>query len=228
MQFLYGDRELVMSPRDLLEAPVDVIVNSTDCNLLHSQGLSEKIMQSAGSTLKKESELLIKEYGKIDPGMVVYTTAGNLPHKAVLHVVGPRIGDGAEQQKIEQLVVRCLKLCEINDWNSIAFPVIGLGNSGIPLDKCAQGFFRSITHFWDARHECNIEKIELCITQRHFNAFFDAFREDAITADESEKELKVQSSEDNIGYVDLTDSDVASTDEFDDWFSVNNNKNATD
>jgi len=227
MQFLYGDRELIVSPRDLLEAPVDVIVNSTDVDLLHSEGLSEQISQSAGLHLKQESELLIKEYGAIDTGMVVYTTAGDLPHKAILHVISPRQGDGAEQQTIELLVSRCLKLCEINDWSSIAFPAIGLGKSGVPLDKCAQGFFRSITHFWDARHECNVEKIELCITRNHFDAFFNAFREDAIITDENTIQPQVDSSEDRIGYVDLTDSDVAASNEFDDWFSVNTNGKKT-
>lgn len=227
MQFQFGDRELVMSARNILETSVDAIVNSANGDLLHIAGLAAQIQQQAGKELKHESELLIQQYGKIDPGMVVYTTAGNLPHKAVIHAVGPRVGEGAEQQKIEQVVARCLQLCEINDWNSVAFPAIGLGQAGIPVEMCAQGIFRSITHFWDARHECNIDKIELCLTERNFREFFDAFREDAIITDVLEDEVPPEKGEELVGHIELSDSDVADSDEFSDWFCTEKGSDTT-
>lgn len=229
MQFLFGDRELIISVQDLLEAPVDVIVNPANIDLNHKGGVAAQIVDRAGVKLTHESEVLINQYNKIDPGMVVYTTAGELKHKAVIHAVGPRAGEGNEQQKLEQVVVRCLKLCEINDWDSIAFPAIGLGSAGLPVELCAQGFFRSITHFWDARHECNIDKIEICLTKRNFRPFFDAFREDAIVTEDIDHVAQADTSEDNISYIELSESDIAdsNSNEIDEWFidsSVNNKK----
>lgn len=218
MQFLFGDRELVLSPGDLMQASVDVIVNSADCDLSCDAGIGATLLEHGGDQIAHECRLLIKQYEQIDAGMAVYTTAGNLPHKAMIHAVGPRIGEGSEQQKIEQLVARCLHLCEINEWQSIAFPAISTGLSGVSVETCAQGFFRSITHFWDARHECAVEKIEICLTDRNLMAFFNAFREDAIINDVDKEPPKTDEDEAKTGYIELNENDVMGDDEINDWF----------
>jgi O-acetyl-ADP-ribose deacetylase (regulator of RNase III) len=114
MQFLYGDRELWLGISDLLTAQVEVIVNPTNSELSHVEGLAGEILAAAGENLQDQSRQLIQEYGQIDSGMAVYTTAGSLPYKAVIHAVGPSMGEGDEQHKIEQTVSRSLLLCEAN------------------------------------------------------------------------------------------------------------------
>ena len=222
MQFLFGDRELVITAKNLLETSADVIVNPTDSDLSHEFGLSAQIKQQSGEQLIKESNLLLDQYTTIDCGMAVYTGAGLLPYEAVIHIVGPKMGEENEQQKIEQVIARCLQLCEINEWRSIAFPAIGAGGSGVPVGLVAQAFFRSITHFWDARHECVIEKIEICLTDKKLMSFFEAFREDSLDQSEGENvELQEEvDDEENIGIVDLSENDIADadSDEINDWF----------
>ena len=225
MQFLYGDRELILEVRDLLKAPVDVIVNPANSSLSHGGGLALHISQQAGAALDKESEQLIKQYGQIDTGMAVYSTAGQLPYKAVIHAVGPRMGEGHEQQKLEQAISNSLKLCEANCWSSIAFPAISTGVFQVPIKICAQAFFRTVTHYWDARHDCDIERIVICLTADHFQSFFDAFREDAIHQQEAHDakdtiKIKDNSNGESVGYVELTESDIkdANDDEFTGWF----------
>jgi len=225
MQFLYGDRELVLTVKDLLTASVDVIVNPANNSLMHGGGLALQISQQAGESLDRESEQLIRQYGQIDTGMAVYTTAGNLPYKAVIHAVGPRMGEGYEQQKLEQTILNCLRLCEANCWNSIAFPAISTGVFQVPVELCAQAFFRTLTHYWDARHECDLERIMICLTATHFQSFFDAFREDAIHQQENHEigsvmKVKDDSASESVGYVNLSESDIedADSDEISDWF----------
>lgn len=220
MQFLYGDRELRIGVSDILQAPVEVIVNPANGGLYHGGGLAAKILQAAGEQLQIDSDRLIQEYGVLESGMAVYTDAGNLPYRAIIHAVGPMMGEGNEQYKLEQAILRSMLLCEANDWKSIAFPAISAGVFRVPIEICAAAFFRSITHFWDARQECALEKIMICLTERHFQAFFDAFREDANTTESSAKPVATpETKEKPVGYIELDESEVNrdSTD-IDDWF----------
>lgn len=217
MQFLYGDRELWIGINDLLTADVEVIVNSANSALSHSSGLAAKILAAAGKELTDQSNQLIHEYGTIESGMAVYTSAGDMPYKAIIHAVGPSMGSGDEQAKIEQAVSRSLLLCETNDWHSIAFPAISTGFLNVPIDTCARAFFRSITHFWDARQECAVEKIFICLTEQHFQAFFDAFREDAIS--EKSDQTNTISADEAIGHIVLNEDELSEIDdEIADWF----------
>ena len=164
MEFLYGDRVLQLQVLDILKSPVDVIVNPANGALVHGGGLALKIQNAAGEELEQQSKTLIKEYGVLDSGMAVYSSAGKLPYKAVIHAVGPRMGEGDEQAKLEKVFLRSLLLCETNDWSSIAFPAISTGIFRVPVEICATAAFKAITHFWDARSECVVEKIIICLT----------------------------------------------------------------
>jgi O-acetyl-ADP-ribose deacetylase (regulator of RNase III) len=221
MQFLYGDRELRIEVCDLLSAPVDVIVNPANGGLSHGGGLAAIILQAAGEQLQKDSDRLIEEYGILESGMAVYTDAGQLPYKAVIHAVGPRFGEGDEQHKLEQAVLRSLLLCEANDWKSIAFPAISAGVFRVPIEICGRAFHRAITHFWDARQECVLEKIIICLTPRHFDGFFHAFRDDARMPEEPAPAVasKTIAKETPVGYVELDENAVnRDNDDIEDWF----------
>jgi O-acetyl-ADP-ribose deacetylase (regulator of RNase III) len=228
MQFLFGDRELLVGVADLLSAPVEVIVNPANSGLSHTGGLAANILSAAGEEMEEQSSQLIQEYGVIESGMAMYTGAGKLPYRAVIHAVGPCMGDGDEQHKIEQVVSRSLLLCEANDWSSIAFPAISTGSFKVPVEICAMAFFRSITHFWDARQECAVEKIMVCLTEQHFRLFFDAFREDALgeageatgAANNLSATVAGDSAEENIGHVEINEEDLDNLDddEITDWF----------
>ncbi len=218
MQFLFGDRELWVGVHDLLTTQVDVIVNPSDSELSYIENLSGRILTAAGEDIEIQRKQLIQEYEQIDSGMAVYTTAGRLPYKAVIHAVVPSMGEGDEQHKIEQAVSRSLLLCEANEWSSIAFPVIDTEFFNIPIEIYARAFFRSITHFWDARHDSAVEKVMICLEEETFRPFFDAFREDAITTNE-EHTVKT-STEESIGHIELDEEEIAdlADDDMADWF----------
>lgn len=224
MQFLFGDRELLLNTGDVLSAPVEVIVSPGNPDLSHGEGLARQILEHAGDELQSESNQLIREYGKLESGMAVYTTAGRLPYKAVVHAIAPQMGEGDEQFKIEQVVARSLKICEINEWQSIAFPGLGTGVLKVPVEVCARAFFRAIISFWDARLESAPEKIILCLSQEEFRHFFDAFRGEAIETDtiDTAKTLPEQEaeSEPDAGIIDLSEDDIAGLDDdsINDWF----------
>lgn len=215
MQFLFGDWELLLRAQDLLTVSTDVIVNPSNSQLTFPGGLSVKLLMQAGEQVKAECEQVIQEYGQIDSGMAIFTSAGKLPYQAVIHAVGPKMGEGNEQFKLEQAVSRSLKICEVNDWSSIAFPLVGAGNSKIPIELCAQAFFRAITHFWDARRESVLENILICTTDRNFQPFLNAFREK-----DEEVSVKHEIKEESVGEVTLSEEDISSLEDrdIDGWF----------
>lgn len=232
MQFLFGDRELIIKVADLLAAPVDVIVNPANDSLSHGGGVAGQIVHQGGDVIQTESDLFIKEHGLLESGMVAMSSAGHLPYKAILHAVGPKMGEGEEQRKIQLAVSRSLQLCDMHDWKSIAFPAISTGIFGVPIEISAKAFFRAITSYWDARVDGSPEKVIICLTDKSFLPFLNAFREESFEGDEDkggientkiDKAIKENNidAEQETGIVNLSEEELSSldADESDNWFN---------
>ncbi|MFK5915121.1 MAG: macro domain-containing protein [Woeseiaceae bacterium] len=229
MQFLFGDRELIILMADLLAAPVEVIVNAANGGLSHGGGVAGLISDQGGESIQQESDQFIKEHGMLESGMVALTTAGRLPFDAIVHAVGPKMGEGDEQEKIQQAVARSLQLCDMHDWESIAFPAISTGIFGVSIETAARAFFLAITSYWDARMDIAPEKVMICLTEKKFLPFIHAFREISLekdTQDEGQTLAKPKSynpedeTELEAGIVDLSEDDLSgqNNDEINDWF----------
>ncbi len=228
MQFFFGERELLIKVADLLAAPVNVIVNPANAGLSHGGGVAGQIVQHGGEIIQHESDQFIKEHGQLESGMVAFTSAGRLPFDAVIHAVGPVMGEGDEQRKIEQAVARSLQLCDMHDWKSIAFPAISAGIFAVPIEISAQAFYRAITSYWDARMDGSPEKVIICLTEKNFQPFFKAFQKASkqpVHENESapRSPLTSQSINDEItaGVVELSEQDISDLedDDVNDWFN---------
>lgn len=157
--------------RDLLGAPVDAIVNPANSGLSHGSGLAAVISDEAGPRLDEACEKIIASVGKIPTTYAVPTRAGNLPFKGVIHAVGPRMGSGDEQQRIEETLINALLVADKKGWSSVAFPAISTGIFGIPKDICATAFKNAIAAFWDKFPESSVLLVWLCLTTDDYEAF---------------------------------------------------------
>jgi len=221
INFQYGERELWLGVHDILTAPVETIVSPMNQDLVFNGGLAEQVLDKAGEQLQHDCEQLIAEHGTLESGMAVYTDAGQLPYKAVIHAVGPTMGHGDEQKILELVVSRSLQLCEINEWRSIALPAIGTGGFGIPVEISAQALFKSILSFWDARHECPLEKVMICLTEESLQPFFTAFRNESdIPEDKNDSAVIIDNDQEHIGFVELDEEETEKQvdDDSRDWF----------
>ena len=91
----------------------------------------------------------------------------------------------------------------------------------VPIDVCATACYKAITHFWDARSDCVVDNIIICLTANNFDAFFNAFREESFYNENSPKPVLSESgsTEEKIGYIELDEDDLnESDDEISDWF----------
>lgn len=114
---------------NLLDQPVDVIVNSWNRNilpwwLLLPQGVSGAIKHRAGYAPFRE----LARMPMIPLGGAVITSAGRLPYKAIIHVAGINLAWRATRRSIRDSVINALTLAKARGYGSIALPIIGTGS----------------------------------------------------------------------------------------------------
>ena len=116
---------------DLLDQDVDVIVNAWNRNiipwwLLVPQGVSAAIKRRSGYAPFRE----LSRKGKLALGEAVETSAGRLPHRAIIHVAGINLLWRATEQSIRKSVRSAMEIARRRGYGSIAFPLIGAGTGG--------------------------------------------------------------------------------------------------
>jgi O-acetyl-ADP-ribose deacetylase (regulator of RNase III) len=157
--------------RDLLGAPVDAIVNPANSGLSHGGGIAAIISNEGGPKIDDHCALYIKKYGRIPVTKAVATTAGRLQYKGIIHAVGPRMGDGNEQNKIEATIMSCLGIAHAKGWSSKAFPAISTGLFCIPKEVCANAFKNAVSSFWEKYPDTSIKLLWLCLTIEDYPVF---------------------------------------------------------
>uniref|UniRef100_A0A3P9CZR3 Macro domain-containing protein n=1 Tax=Maylandia zebra TaxID=106582 RepID=A0A3P9CZR3_9CICH len=120
---------------DITKQHADALVNAANQDLDHSAGVAAALSRAGGPEIQRESDELVKCFGKIPIGETVVTTGGNLKCKKLLHAVGPVGGKASDRDKmlLEKTVHCALNLSEIMEFQSIAIPCISSGVSGVPL-----------------------------------------------------------------------------------------------
>ncbi len=114
---------------DLLAQDVEIIVNAWNRNvfpwwLLLPQGVSGAIKRKAG--LKPFREL--GKMGLIPLGGAVFTSAGKLPYRGIIHVAGINLLWTASEWSIRESVRNALAIVRERGFRSVAFPLIGAGS----------------------------------------------------------------------------------------------------
>jgi len=141
---------------NLLEEPVDAIVNAANGLLAHGGGVAAVIARAAGPALLEESYRIVAEKGPFPTGTAVVTTAGKLPFKGVIHAVGPRFGEGDEEAKLVRALGAAFACARERGWNSVSFPAVSAGIFAVPLGICARAYRV-------AAKDAGLRKVRLCL-----------------------------------------------------------------
>ena len=141
---------------NLLEEPVDAIVNAANGQLAHGGGVARVISRAAGPDLQRESDRLVAEHGPLPTGSAVVTTPGKLPFKGVIHAVGPRNGEGDEEAKLVQALAAAFERAREHGWQSVSFPAVSAGIFAVPLDICARAYLK-------AARSSGLRNVRLCL-----------------------------------------------------------------
>jgi O-acetyl-ADP-ribose deacetylase len=144
---------------DITERLVDVIVNAANSHLIHGGGVAGAIIRKGGQIIQKESDKI----GFVSVGSAALTTAGDLSCNAIIHAVGPMMGEGNEEEKLKNAVRSSLILASERKFTSIAIPAISSGIFGFPKDRCATILVNESRKFLEENPQTSLGVIEFCI-----------------------------------------------------------------
>ena len=142
---------------DLTAERVDAIVNAANSHLAHGGGLAGAIVRRGGDVIQRESDRL----APIPVGTAVSTSAGVLPSRWVIHAVGPRWGEGDEEQKLRCAVRAALAEAARLGAASVALPAISTGIFGYPKTDGVRVIVDQLCAWLEEHGDSPIEDVRL-------------------------------------------------------------------
>ena len=161
---------------DITELDIDAIVNAANSQLVHGGGLARVIVRKGGTIIQEESDTWVLARGEIPVGSVAITSGGQLSARYVIHAVGPRMGEGGEDDKLMMATLSSLEIADRHGLKSIAFPAISTGIFGYPIERCARIMLSTVVEY--IREETGLERVVFCLFGKEaFDVFKKAFNE---------------------------------------------------
>jgi len=118
---------------DITQVDTEAIVNAANNNFWMGAGVAGAIKRAGGQSV--EDDAMLK--GPVMPGEAVFSTAGKMPYKYVIHAAVMGQDLRTNNKLIRQATVASLNLAESLKIKSLAFPAFGTGVGGFPMTACA-------------------------------------------------------------------------------------------
>jgi O-acetyl-ADP-ribose deacetylase (regulator of RNase III) len=119
---------------DITDMAVDAIVNPANTDLVLGAGVAGAIRRKGGSRIQEDCDAV----GPIRLGETAVTTGGNLKALYVIHAASMRLGGQTTADSLGQATRNTLLRAEEKTIKSLAFPAIGTGVAGFPMEECAR------------------------------------------------------------------------------------------
>jgi len=173
MKVEIGNSILELVEGDIAEMQTDAIVNAANAQLVLGGGVAGAIRRKGGPQIQQECDKI----GGTFVGGAVITTGGNLKAKHVIHAVGPRMGEGNEDEKLRNATMNSLRLADEKNLRSISFPAISAGIFGFPIQRCAEIMLRTTIDY--LKGQTGLEKVVFCLFGRDaFEVFANQLNEE--------------------------------------------------
>ncbi|HEV2170153.1 MAG TPA: macro domain-containing protein [Candidatus Binatus sp.] len=158
--------KVVLRQGDLTEADVDAIVNAANNDLMLGGGVAGAIRVKGGPSIQRECDSI----GQIRLGEAAITGAGLLRARHVIHAASMRLGESTSEGNLRASTRNSLKRANENSLKTIAFPAIGTGIAGFPIERCAQVMLEEVrAHLGGAT---TLERVEFVLfDERTLKAF---------------------------------------------------------
>ena len=138
---------------DICELEVDAIVNPANLSLWMATGVGGAIKRAGGD----EIEFAAVRQAPVELGESIVTTAGTLAARAVIHAVSLDRVRRTSGPVIEQAVRSAMARAREIEATSIAFPALGTGVGGFPLDEAARVMVATVRD--ELEHSPTIEHV---------------------------------------------------------------------
>lgn len=138
---------------DISACEADALVNAANNHLWMGNGVAGALKRSGGPEIEEEAV----RKGPIPIGEAVVTGAGRLKARYVIHaaVMGQDLRTSAV--RIIRATENSLKRADENGMRTIAFPALGTGVGGFPLEECASLMIGAVRKY--AAGKTGIERV---------------------------------------------------------------------
>ena len=133
------ESRIVIQQGDLTEMATDAIVNAANNDLILGGGVAGAIDLKGGVEIQKECD----EIGSIPVGFAAITGAGNLKARYVIHAASMELGRRTTAEHLRSSVGHSLRIAKDRELKTIAFPAVGTGIAGFPMQECAEIMLRA-------------------------------------------------------------------------------------
>lgn len=165
--------EIKIIQGDITELKIDAIVNAANNKLVMGGGVAGAIKKKGGKIIEEEA---VKK-GPIKIGEAIFTPAGSLPAKYVVHAATMGLDFKTDETKIRDSCRNALGIAKELKIKSIAFPALGCGVGGFPLLASAkimsQEVFRHLRE-----DESKLKEVIFCLYDKEA---FDVFHKGVIS-----------------------------------------------
>jgi O-acetyl-ADP-ribose deacetylase len=125
--------KIVIQQGDLTDMDTDAIVNAANNDLHLGAGVAGAIRRKGGEEIQRECDAI----GSIPVGYAAITGGGKLAARHVIHAASMQLGGVTTAANLRNAVAHSLRIAAERGLKSIAFPAVGTGIAGFPLDECA-------------------------------------------------------------------------------------------
>jgi O-acetyl-ADP-ribose deacetylase (regulator of RNase III) len=125
---------------DICELEVDAIVNAANVSLWMSTGVGGAIKRAGGDAI----EFAAVRQAPVELGTAIVTPAGSLAARFVIHAVSLDRDRRTSGPVIEAAVRSALARAREGGLTSVAFPALGTGVGGFPLEEAARITVRTV------------------------------------------------------------------------------------
>ncbi|MFB0562110.1 MAG: macro domain-containing protein [Candidatus Lokiarchaeia archaeon] len=162
---------LELTQGDITEQDTDAIVNAANAALQLGGGVAGAIRRKGGPKIQEECNKI----GGTFVGGAVITTGGDLKARHVIHAVGPRWGEGDEDEKLKNATLNSLKVADQNNLKNISFPAISTGIFGFPLKRASEIMLKTTIEY--LKGKTGLEKVVFVLFEKDaFDTFSDTLK----------------------------------------------------
>ena len=156
---------------DITKFDVDAIVNAANKSLLGGGGVDGAIHRAAGPILRKVTATL----EGCSTGSAKLTEGFDLPAKYIIHTVGPvwQGGNAGEEGILKSCYRSCFSIANEQKFGSIAFPSIGTGAFGFPIESASTIALQEAAHFSN-QYNNDMEMFFVCFSESDYRVYQDA------------------------------------------------------
>lgn len=142
---------------DITKADTEAIVNAANNNFWMGSGVAGAIKAAGGSVIEEEA----MKKGPVMPGEAVFTGAGRLPFRGVIHAAVMGQDLRTRDTFIRQATIASLLLAETHKVKSVAFPAFGAGVGGFPITACANLMIKAVKGM--ENRLTTVERVQFCL-----------------------------------------------------------------